>query len=269
MNATLANGSTKASFSSNQFDNVRLPIPMGFSQRIGVRFESSGLPKWIPDPGSYVEIGPEYFVQNNVLAAIQLRDILTSPTDPTSYTVCPASAMGVVFKGNGTLGNPFVNCAKNAYAAASPQVALTTSSDIVPIPETLHAGGFYWTSHIQKAIDSKKYYSVSFDTAGDSYLMTGVTLPTQTRYAITTKLALNFKIIPSLANLTLSPTWSGFYYEKQGDQGPDPNHTSLIANGYSIAAKWYFARAAAVPFHKQGWFAGPASVDQTSTAKMK
>jgi hypothetical protein len=265
---TPASGSSKASFSTTQFDNVKLPIPMGFSQRIGLRLETSGLPKWTPDPGSYVEIGPEYFVQNNVLSEVDLKDIpLTGGSTP--YAVCPAIAMGVIFKGNDSLGNPFINCAKNDYSSASPQVPLNASSNIVPIPKTLHAGGFYWTSHVQKTIDARKAYSVSFDTAGDSYLLPGFVLSTQTRYALTTKLALNFKIIPSLANLTLSPTWSGFYYENQGDQGATPSRTSLITNGFSVSAKWYFARDAAVPFPKQGWFAGPASVDQTSSAKMK
>ena len=240
---------------------------MGFSQRIGVRFESSGLPKWTPDPGSYAEVGPEYFVQNNVLAAIQLRDILTSPTDPTSNTVCPASAVGVLYKGtNGTIGNPFINCAKNAYLAASPQIPLTATSNIVPVPKTLHTGGIYWASHVQKAIDAKKAYSVSFDTSGDTYLWNDVTLPTQTRYALTTKLAFNAKIV---GNLSLSPTWSGFFYENQGDHGVSSSRTSLIAHTLSVTAKWYFARDAAVPFLKQAVFAGPSSVDQTSSAKMK
>ena len=262
---TLATPTSKASFSTTQFENVQLPIPMGFSQRIGLRLETSGLPNWAPDPGSYAEIGPEYFVQNNVLSEVDLKDI-PSVTDPSKFTVCPASAKGVPYPASGTPGNPFINCAKNAYSSASPQVPLNANSNIVPVPKTLHTGGFYWTSHLQKAIDGKKNYSISFDTAGDSYLLPGFTLPTQTRYALTTKLAFNFKII---GNLSFSPTWSGFFYENQGDQGASPNRTSLITKGISISAKWYFAREAAVPFPKQPWFAGPASVDQTSSAKTK
>jgi hypothetical protein len=231
---------------------------------MGIRFESSGNPKWTPDPGSYAEVGPEYFVQNNVLAAIQLRDLLTSSTNPTSYIVCPVSAMGVPY--NGTIGNPLINCTKNAYLLHSPQIPLTTTSNIVPVAETLHTGGVYWTSHIQKAIDAKKAYSISFDTSGDTYLWNHVTLPTQTRYALTTKLAFNLKVI---GNFSLSPTWSGFFYESQGDQGVPSSRTSLITHTLSGTAKWYFARDAAVPFRKQPWFVGPASVDQTSSAKMK
>jgi len=261
-------GSTKYSFSATQFDNVRLPIPMGFSQRIGIRFEAAGTPHWTPDPGSYIEIGPEYLVQNNVLSEVDLKDI-PSTNGSKAYTVCPAIAMGVTYQNTGAPGNPFVNCAKNAYYYASPQIPLNAQSKIVPIAKTLHAGGFYWNSHVQKAIDGKKNYSISFDTAGDSYLLPGFVLSTQTRYALTTKLALNLKILPSLANLSLSPTWSGFYYENQGDEGDLPNRTSLITNGFSISAKWYFARDAEVPFHKQPWFQGPASVDQTSSAKVK
>jgi hypothetical protein len=265
---TEPSGSTKYSFSTTQYNNLRLPIPDGFSQRIGVRFEAAGTPHWTPDPGSYAEIGPEYLVQNNVLSALDLKDI-PPVGQTTGYTVCPAKAQGVAYQNTGAPGNPFVNCVKNAYYYASPQKPLNAASNIIPVPQTLHAGGLYWNAHIQKNLDAQKSYSISFDTAGDSYLMPGYVLSTQTRYALTTKLALNLKIFPSLANLTLSPTWSGFFYENQGDEGATPNRTSLITNGFSISAKWYFARDAEVPFHKQGWFSGPTSVDQTSSAKMK
>jgi hypothetical protein len=262
---TPASGTSKASFLTTRFDNVQLPIPMGFSQRIGLRLETSGIPKWTPDPGSFAEIGPEYFVQNNVLSEVDLKDI-PSAIGPAAYTVCPATAKGVLYQNTGVPGNPFVNCAKNAYFYAPTQIPLNAHSKIVPVPKTLHTGGLYWNSHIQKTIDGKKNYSISFDTAGDSYLLPGFVLSTQTRYALTTKLALNFKIV---GNFSLSPTWSGFYYENQGDESTTPNRTSLITNGFSVSAKWYFARDAEVPFRKQPWFQGPASVDQTSSAKMK
>jgi len=64
----------------------------------------------------------------------------------------------------------------------------------------------------------------------------------------------------------LSPTYSDFFFENQGISS---QRTSLIDTTFSIAAKWYFARDAQVPFHKQLWFAGPASMDQTSSAKIK
>jgi len=126
----------------------------------------------------------------------------------------------------------------------------------------LHAGGFYWNAHVQKNVDAKKNYSISFDTSGDSFLLPGFVLPTQTRYAFTTKLALNFKIIPSLANLTLSPTYSNFYYFE--NQGISSQRNGLVATSFSISAKWYFTRDAAVPFSQQAWFTGPASVGRTS-----
>src|ERR1035437_9842765 len=43
-----------------------------------------------------------------------------------------------------------------------------------------------------------------------------------------------FKIV---GNFSLSPTWSGFYYENQGDESTTPNRTSLITNGFSVSAK--------------------------------
>ena len=249
-------------FSKTAFLNIQIPVTDGFSQRIGFRFEMSGRPKWSPDPGSYVEIGPEYAVLNNVLAAVRVSGLPVSVPFPT----CPVTATAFQSSPSSapTPGNPLVNCVKYDYQTVN--LPLNGSSIIVPVPQTLHAGGFYWSSHVQKNVDAKKNTSLSFDTSGDSFLLPGYTLTTQTRYAFTTKLALNFKIIPSLANLTLSPTYSSFYFE---NQGAPLQRTSLIASTFSVSAKWYFARDAQVPLWKQSWFQGPASVDQTNSAKIK
>jgi hypothetical protein len=142
-------------------------------------------------------------------------------------------------------------CVENAYETAG-----------VPVPRTMHTGGFYWDSHLQKTYGKQKN-SVSFDTKGDSFLLPGATLTTQTPYAFTTKLALNFKIV---GNLSLSPTYSDFFFENQSTPS---QRTSLIATTFSIAAKWYYASDAEVPFKKQLWFVGPATTDQTCSAKIK
>jgi hypothetical protein len=42
------------------------------SQRPGLRYESAGILKPVADASPYIEIGPEYSGQNNVLAAIKL-----------------------------------------------------------------------------------------------------------------------------------------------------------------------------------------------------
>ena len=61
-----------------------------------------------------------------------------------------------------------------------------------------------------------------------------------------------------------SPTYTTFFYRNQGA----PSH-SLVTNTFAETAKWYFARDAAVPIWQQLWFRGPASFDQTKSAKMK
>ncbi len=137
-------------------------------------------------------------------------------------------------------------CVENAYETAGG--SLNTYSVLVPVPRTMHTGGFYWDSHLQKTYGKQKN-SVSFDT--------------QTPYAFTTKLALNFKIV---GNLSLSPTYSDFFFENQSTPS---QRTSLIATTFSIAAKWYYASDAEVPFKKQLWFVGPATTDQTCSAKIK
>jgi hypothetical protein len=229
---------------SQQQLTVHIPTAMGFSQRAALRYETGGLYKWGPDAGSYVELGPEYSVQNNILSVLLL------PQLPAPYNTCPVSAT-----------QSLQTCVKANYKAAA--MTLNGNSILTPVTQTLHTGGFYWNAHVQKVLDTRKSYSVSFDTSGDSFLLPGFTLPTQTRYAFSTKLALNFTIA---GNLSLSPTYSDFFFENQGISS---QRTSLIATSFSISAKWYFARDAQVPLKKQIWFSGPASANQTSSAKIK
>jgi hypothetical protein len=183
-------------------------------------------------------------VQNNILSVLLL------PQLPAPYNTCPVSAT-----------QSLQTCVKANYKAAA--MTLNGNSILTPVTQTLHTGGFYWNAHVQKVLDTRKSYSVSFDTSGDSFLLPGFTLPTQTRYAFSTKLALNFTIA---GNLSLSPTYSDFFFENQGISS---QRTSLIATSFSISAKWYFARDAQVPLKKQIWFSGPASANQTSSAKIK
>jgi hypothetical protein len=68
---------------------------------------------------------------------------------------------------------------------------------------------------------------------------------------------------PVFRNLSLSPTFTRFWYASQ------VTGQKIGINTFSIAAKWYFARDASVPVWKQLEFKGPASADQTSIAKMK
>jgi hypothetical protein len=199
--------------------------------------------KFGPDPGSYGEVGPEYSDQNNVLSALMLPQV--SSTAECSFVATQS----------------IQTCVKNAYKAAG--IALNGSSILVPVPQTLHAGGIYWTMHLQKQLPAPKKSTVTFDTQGDTFIWPGATLTTQERYGITTNLALN---IPVIGNVTLSPTYSNLFFE---NQGAPSQRTSLVAPTFTVVLKWYFVRDSAVPFRMQSLFYGPATASQTSTSKLK
>jgi hypothetical protein len=182
---------------------------------------------------SYAEGGPEYSNINHVLSGLLLPNGME----------CPASA---------TI--PFAACVAS-------KIVVTPSTVITPQTETLHTAGWYWNVHLQKALDKDKRTSLTFETKGDYYLWPGVTLPTQSRMAFTTSEAFNCKAI---GNLVFSPTITQFFYSNQG-----PASHRLMTNTFAVTAKWYFARDAAVPFWRQFWFRGPASLDQTKSAKMQ
>jgi hypothetical protein len=228
---------------SQQQLSVHAPYAWGFSQRIGFRYQVEANTKWGPDPGSYGEVGPEYGDQNNVLSAFMLPQV-------SSTAICSFVATQSI-----------QTCVKNAYKAAG--IALNGSSTLVPVAQTLHAGGVYFTMHLQKQLPAPKKSSVTFDTQGDSFLWPGATLTTQERYGITTNLSVNF---PIFGNVTLSPTYSDFFFE---NQGAPSQRTSVAAPTYTVVLKWYFVRDSAVPFRRQSLFSGPATASQTSTSKLK
>ena len=229
---------------------VTIPISDGFNWRTGFRYEAGGGKPWFPDVGSYVELGPEYSVQGHILSGVDMPDLagLTPPAGTTVSTHCDVVA-----------NQPIYNCIKSAYKAVN--ATLNQSSHIVPDSLTLHTGGLYWISHTQKILDKKKKTSISFDTTGDSFLLPGHTLPTQTRYAINNKLAFNFNV---LGNWMVSPTYSVFNFENQGASRTPVNTTS-----FSMSLKWYYSRDTEVPFNRVLWFSGPKSADQTSSSKIK
>lgn len=182
---------------------------------------------------SYAEGGPEYSSINNVLSGL----ILPNGSE------CPASATV-----------PLATCVAS-------KITVTPSTVITPQTETLHTGGLYWDVHLQWALDKDKRWSTTFDTKGDGFIWPGATLPTQSRYAFTTTEAFNFRVV---GNLQFAPSYKQFFYMNQG-----PGSHSLVTQTFSVTAKWYFARDAAIPFWRQFWFRGPASLDQTKSAKMQ
>ena len=163
---------------SQQQLSVHAPSAWGFSQRVGFRYQVEANTKWGPDTGSYGEVGPEYNDQNNVLSALMLPQI--SSTAECSFVATQS----------------IQTCVKNAYKAAG--IALNGSSILVPVPQTLHAGGIYWTMHLQKQLKAPKKSTITFDTQGDSFIWPGATLTTQERYGLTTNLAINIPVIGNL-----------------------------------------------------------------------
>jgi hypothetical protein len=129
----------------------------------------------------------------------------------------------------------------------------------------LRVTGLYWDIHLQKGLSKtaeKKGpgINLTLDTTGNWYTPRGAgqALSTQPQYAIPVALALNF---PVFRNLSFSPTYTVFRYASQ------VTGQSLVDNSYSISLKWYFARDAAVPPRRQLYYQGPASADQTQSAK--
>ncbi len=236
-----------------QQDTVTVPISDGFSWKSGLRFESGGRPlAWAPDSGSYVEIGPEYVIQNNILNGISMPDLIGLASPVTTHCSNPCYV---------TAGTS-ITSAVQAYYKDNVQT-LNGSSRLVPLTQTVHAGGFYWTAHVQKVLNKTKTYSISFDTTGDSYLLPGYNLPTQTRYAISNKLAFNMNIF---GNLSLSPTYSVFNFENQGAPG---ERITVNTTSFEVMLKWYYGRDTQSPPFRLLWFSGPKSGDQTATSKLK
>jgi hypothetical protein len=232
---------------------VTIPVSDGFSWKSGLRFEAGGFKQaWAPDSGSYAELGPEYVIQNKILYAIAMPDLsgLSSPVTTHCTNPCPVTAA------------ISITSAVAAYYKDNNQT-LNGSSHLKPQTRTVHAGGLYWTAHVQKVLTKSKTYSVSFDTAGDSYLLPGFTLPTQTRYAINNKLAFNMNF---LGNLSFSPTYSVFNYENQDQPA---KRIPLNTTSFQVMLKWYYGRDTESPPMRLLWFSGPKSGDQTGSTKMK
>ncbi len=219
---------------------VSTPRSEGFSHRLGLRYELGGHEFPANQAGghwadSYAEGGPEYSNVNEVLSGLLLPN----------GSVCPASATV-----------PLTTCVAS-------KIVVTPDTVLIPQTEALHTGGLYWDVHLQFTPNKDKRWSLTLDTKGDDFLWPGATLATQSRYAFTTTEALNFKVI---GNLLFTPTYSQFFYRNQGQEGE--SH-SLVTKTFSVVAKWYFARDSAVPFWRQLLFLGPASLDQTKSAKMQ
>jgi hypothetical protein len=241
-------------FFSHSVGNGELTVPLprayGYSSRIGIRHEIGGGSWWKADRGSYYEAGFQLAAQYNVLQSITL---FTGPAHQT----CNANS-------SQTISQCFGANKQFPIDATTSPVNPATGNKAIAL-QLLHATGWYWDVHLQKGLlkTSGQYgISVSLDSKGDWFYArpAGESLSTQTRYAFPITPSISF---PVLRNFGLSPTYTAFFYENQ------VAGQTITVNTFAITAKWFYDRDSRVPLHKQLLFKGPASLDQTKSAKMK
>jgi hypothetical protein len=250
---------------SGQFA-THVPKVSSIFEKVGLREEYGGGKKGFKlDKGSYVEAGFELGSQYDILSSVTLTsDGITPPA-------CKASS-------NITIAACFAGYASSKSATYQKGFSIDSTTVLASpvVTANLHTMGAYWDIHLQKNITwksgagasvaakpgAKSGINFTLDSKSDWFAERGAgkSLNTQTRYDIPLSMSLNF---PVLRNLSLSPTYSSFYYSGQ------VTGQSIVINSFSIAAKWYFARDASVPLRRQVYFTGPASADQTSTSKIK
>jgi hypothetical protein len=221
---------------------VGLPRNTSWTDRVGLRHEfGPGSRHTIFATGSYVEAGGEYVIQNNVLSGVTLANGATKKTCQVNANITLQSCFG-----------------------QAPQFVITSNTQLVQpvMVKDLHSPGFYWNFHLENRLFGKAGRQVNLvtDTQGDNYFgrPASAELPTQTEYAIPLSLLVVF---PAFGNLSFAPTYSAFFYRSQ------LSTQSLQVNSFSITARWYLARDNRVPVIRQSRLPGPASSDQTKTAK--
>jgi hypothetical protein len=217
----------------------------GFSHRAGMRWEEVTSGKWFRgDRGTYYEVGAQLSLSNDILAAVTLN------TPGTIGKTCTANSTQTIS-----------NCFKQA------SIPVTANTSVSALPATLHSPGLYWDVHFQKALvpladKSGPGISLQIDTKGDYFIPRGSpkTLSTQTLYDLPLSVALAF---PIFRNFSVGPNYQVFFY---GNQVASQH---LIVNSFSLSGRWFLDRDAAVRFRRQVIFKGPASADETKTARMK
>jgi hypothetical protein len=224
---------------------VHPPAVTGHAYKAGGRRELTNGRIWSFDRGSYGELGFEYVAQDDVLRSLTLTTGAGRAATTKNCPVAQKQALSQCFNG-------FTIDATTKPVLPYDVVKLTTT-------------GMYWDIHLQRSLPkagdtANAKESITIDTKGDFFGERVSSLATQTRYAFPVTGAINF---PVWRNFSLSPTYSAFLYESQVTQ------QNILVNTFSITAKWYYVRDSNVPLRRMLLFKGPASQDQTKTAKMK
>ena len=190
------------------------------------------------------KLDPQLSVLNDILSAVTLS------TPGTPAKSCGANSSLTIF-----------NCFKQA------NYPVTTATAVSAQPATLHSPGLYWDAHFQKILASLRDksgpgVSLLIDTKGDSFFRRSATktLSSQTLYDVPVSVALAF---PIFRNFSIGPNYQAFFY------GNQVAAQHLLINSFSLTGRWYLDRDAAVRPRRQVVFKGPASADETKTARMK
>jgi len=224
---------------------LHAPTVYGFAQKAGFRWEAGGGRGGLAfNKGTYVEAGGQWFRQNNVLSSVTLS---TPGRAPFTCDAASNITLAACFKAS--------------------QYPINTKTQVTAMGETLTNGGLYWDVHLQKALvklADKRSPGISLviESQGDAFFRRGAgkALSTQTLYDAPLSVALTF---PIFRNFSLAPTYSAFFY---GDQVVAQH---LVVNSFVINVRWYFDRDSGVPLGRQLFFSGPASADETKTARIK
>jgi hypothetical protein len=223
----------------------------GFSDRLGLReTATNAAPKkksklFVFDPGSYWEAGVQTQDQRHVLQS------LTIVTPPATQAGMPQSVQCPA-----TSNLTFANCAKQITINGKSYVSKIEYGDPT-------AWGLYWDVSLQeqisRATDQIHKVALQISSKGDRLAALRLPLSTETRWDAPLSTAISFQILP---NLSVAPTYKGFWYSNQ------VAHGHLFVNEGLITFRWYFNRDSMTPYERQFFFNGPASDDQTKSMHM-
>ena len=105
---------------------LQTPAVNGFAQKAGLRWEATAAKRYTPfDKGSYIEVGGQLVLQNNLLSSVTLS------TSGLPAKTCPADS-----------DISISTCFKTA------KYPVDASTTVTSTQETLHSGGLYWDIHL-------------------------------------------------------------------------------------------------------------------------
>ncbi|HWG19339.1 MAG TPA: hypothetical protein VG225_02345 [Terracidiphilus sp.] len=240
-------------------NNSQLVVPTqpayGWAERVGLR-ESAAKPdktaRFYWDSGSYWEVGVQVQNQRQVLEALTINtpDVTAGPASHTCYASGPAN---------------FATCMKTVTVNGK-NIPFTIDADSTfskPIYANPTQYGLYWDVSLAKQLtpanDQIHKVILLLASKGDRLGTSHLPLSSETRYDAPFSAAVAFQLLP---NLSVSPSYNGFWYSNEVLNG------HLFVNEGLITLRWFYNRDSLVPLWPQFRFGGPASNDQTKSMHM-